>query len=107
MARGHWKAGEHDGVFGHYSGPTSGNSFNLNFTNGDNAAIAQAIALNIQIPSTDYITNPGTSFVPNTTTYVADDSSGQSFVVAGSGTYNFVGGDGNLTVWEGPGAMRR
>ena len=30
----------------------SGNSFNLNFTNGDNAAIAQAIALNIQIPST-------------------------------------------------------
>ena len=84
-------------------GPTSGNSFNLNFTNGDNAAIAQAIALNIQIPSTDYITNPGTSFVPNTTTYVADDSSGQSFVVAGSGTYNFVGGDGNLTVWEGPG----
>lgn len=84
-------------------GPTSGNSFTLNFSNGDNAAIAQAIALNIQIPSTDYITNPGTSFVPNTTTYVADDSSGQSFVVAGSGTYNFVGGDGNLTVWEGPG----
>ena len=40
--------------------------------------------------------------MPNTTTYVADEV-GQSFVVAGSGTYNFVGGDGNLTVWEGPG----
>lgn len=103
LARGRRQAGEYYGVFGHCSGPTTGNSFTLNYSNGDNAAIAQTVALNVKILATDYITTSGTSFVPSSTTYVADDSSGQSFVVVGSGTYNFIGGDGNITAWEGPG----
>jgi Ca2+-binding RTX toxin-like protein len=77
------------------------------FDTTQNQTLAQAIANTISAYLEDELTvtagsDNGTVFVPPGDSFVADDSGDGSFTIVGA--QNFIGGGGNLTVWDAIGA---